>query len=328
MHRAAPERNGLLTMIGNTPFAISASADSQRMRVMRLVLIVAMLLGAAATAAANDYSALNGPVLRGTESEPPPRVSERPNAAVRFRWEGLYLGGQVGHTMASFDYANGVDSLVNYILRNDVVLGHVQGWTTLPKDDTAALSYGAFIGYNSQWEDAVLGVELNYNRTSLNSSASDTITRSFQDDTGAPTNHHFFYSATIAGNATVRVTDFATVRARAGWSIGEFLPYAFAGLAIGRADVRRSATVTYTRTDSPDDPGTNPPLPSVTIGPTTRSEVANGVFTYGYAAGLGVDVALMPNLFLRAEWEYVRFTSFEDINASFNTARAAIGLKF
>ena len=30
---------------------------------------------------------------------------------------------------------------------------------------------------------------------------------------------------------------------------------------------------------------------------------------YGYSLGLGTEVMLMSGLFMRAEWEYVRFTS-------------------
>jgi opacity protein-like surface antigen len=47
---------------------------------------------------------------------------------------------------------------------------------------------------------------------------------------------------------------------------------------------------------------------------------------YGYTAGLGVDVNLISNLFLRAEWEYVRFTTQVDTNV--NTVRAGLGYKF
>jgi opacity protein-like surface antigen len=47
---------------------------------------------------------------------------------------------------------------------------------------------------------------------------------------------------------------------------------------------------------------------------------------YGYAAGLGVDVNLVGGLFLRAEWEYLRFTAAVD--TSINTVRAGLGYKF
>jgi opacity protein-like surface antigen len=46
----------------------------------------------------------------------------------------------------------------------------------------------------------------------------------------------------------------------------------------------------------------------------------------GYSAGVGVDVALVAGLFLRAEWEYARFTGVVD--TSINTVRAGVGYKF
>jgi outer membrane immunogenic protein len=47
---------------------------------------------------------------------------------------------------------------------------------------------------------------------------------------------------------------------------------------------------------------------------------------YGYTAGLGIDVNLIGGLFMRAEWEYVRFT--DQVDTSINTARIGLGYKF
>jgi outer membrane immunogenic protein len=41
---------------------------------------------------------------------------------------------------------------------------------------------------------------------------------------------------------------------------------------------------------------------------------------------LGVDVNLIGGLFLRAEWEYVRFTAATEVNI--NTVRGGLGYKF
>lgn len=321
-------QNRLLTMIGNTPFAISVAAKGVLMRALCTGVVFAMALGTAAGAQANDYSILNGPVLRGADHRPA-SLPDYPTTSLSMRWDGLYAGGQFGRTMGGFNYGNGVTSLVDYILRNTLVLGHVRDWTTLPKDDTTSTSYGGFIGYNVMFDDAVVGAEINYNRLNMNSGAADSISRIFQDDSLAPAGHHFFYATTIDGSATVRVTDVATVRARAAFAYDRFLPYAFLGLAIGRADVKRTATVEYTRTDFPDvtDPVT-PPIAPVNFGPVTRTEDSKGVFTYGYTAGLGIDILVTPYIFVRGEWEYIQFTSFKDVDVKFNTVRAAVGVKF
>src|SRR3569623_1125011 len=48
----------------------------------------------------------------------------------------------------------------------------------------------------------------------------------------------------------------------------------------------------------------------------------------GFEVGLGVDVALMPNVFLRAEYEYVLFGPIGDIRSGISTARAGVGIRF
>jgi opacity protein-like surface antigen len=108
------------------------------------------------------------------------------------------------------------------------------------------------------------------------------------------------------------------------------MPYAFLGLAVARADVSRSATVTWDRTDVPDvqTPPTPPltPIPPASGG-GTKAEVQNGGFYYGYAGGLGMDVFLMPNVFVRGEWEYVGMP-IQSMHVNINTVRAAVGVKF
>src|SRR5262249_10201382 len=118
--------------------------------------------------------------------------------------------------------------------------------------------------------------------------------------------------------------------------------YAFVGVALGRANVVRTAGVSGTVNDSYTVPtvcgidGTGAPIICDTPvtdtralnlpGPLTDSK--NGVFAAGYAAGLGLDVELFPNLFFRAEWEYISFAPIKDIRATASSARAGLGFKF
>ena len=101
---------------------------------------------------------------------------------------------------------------------------------------------------------------------------------------------------------------------------------------VGRVDVVRSATVAYTRHDIPDAciaPRRRQPVTSgYNFGPRNPRRERKGVFAYGYAAGLGLDVALLPNVFLRAEWEYVQFIPVEDFKIHLNTGRVGVGIKF
>ena len=60
----------------------------------------------------------------------------------------------------------------------------------------------------------------------------------------------------------------------------------------------------------------------------TTTETKSGTLAYGYAAGFGLDMALMQNVFVRAEYEYVKFGWFNDINMHIHSARVGAGLKF
>ena len=134
--------------------------------------------------------------------------------------------------------------------------------------------------------------------------------------------------STVSGSASMRITDYGAARLRAGWILGNFLPYGAVGLAVGRANITRSARL---RARKPrlvtamrcDPPGCGVPSLSLSI-----SESKNAHFLYGWSAGGGVDVMLMPNFFVRGEFEYISFTKAQGILAQIGTARVGAGVKF
>ncbi len=246
-----------------------------------------------------------------------------------YQWDGFYLGGQVGYTNADAKFSGSTQSLTDYILRNSTIQDNVSDWTTLPNGSTNGGSYGGFIGYNWQWDDIVVGVEANYSRMSLNKSSGDSLSRSFIDNAGALPGYNYNYSVTVAGNTSVKLTDLATFRARAGWAVGSLLPYGFIGFAVARADVTSNASVSGTLNavcDGSVSPCTDFSGPLVLSSPQSTSR--KGVFTYGGSVGLGFDWALSQNLFVRGEWELVQLQDVEGVDLRINTARAAVGLKF
>jgi len=283
--------------------------------VMRRSLISLWLIALMSNAFAADYEL---PVLRGST----PFVPAPP---VYTRWSGYYVGGQLSGSIAGGDFARSVGSLVSYAVRNSVLESHVSNWTTLPKGDMHGGGFGGFVGYNSQWDEVTLGIEANYTHSSLSRSASDSLSRSFVDNTNAPASHEYTYDATVTANASVKITDFATFRARAGWVAGNFMPYGFAGFAVGRADITRSATVTATVTDR---------VAGVIVGtfplilPPTQNSTQTGAYALGFAGGAGIDVLLKSNIFVRGEWEYVQFPNIKYTNVSINTVRLGVGAKF
>jgi outer membrane immunogenic protein len=133
----------------------------------------------------------------------------------------------------------------------------------------------------------------------------------------------------------VQVKDAITFRGRAGWATGNFLPYVFGGVAVGRMDVSRSVTSSVTRRD--DLSITDPfGVTTTTIGPTlpvpaqsqTLIEQRTNAFVAGWTGGLGLEYMLWGNLFMRGEWEYVKFLTVKNTAVQANNLRAGIGYKF
>ena len=269
---------------------------------MRCVIASLAVLGFAPQAPAADY-------LRGSEVYGPAEASY-------YNWSGFYLGAQAGYTNTQANFNNATASLISHMLRNTSLedLARVSEWTVLGEADVRGPSYGGFIGYNSQWENVILGVEANYNRISVSVSDADGLSRIISPGDG------FTYGVTVNSSASLHITDYGTLRARAGYVMGRFLPYLTAGFAVGRVETVRSADVSGSY------------VPEGQAGPVNNFAMSltepKATYAIGYAAGAGVDVALMSNIFLRGEVEWLQFTNLPDIKAQMVTGRVAAGLKF
>jgi outer membrane immunogenic protein len=289
--------------------------------VMRRLLVAFGLLASISGAAAGEYEL--PPTLRGAEAAVPGASPCCP------RWSGFYGGGQVSHSSMTADFGRGVGDLAGFIVRNSILEAPVSSWTTLSAATSNGFGFGGFFGYNSQWEELILGWELNYVHTSVSARSRDSLTRTLANDAGAPPGHHFVYDVTVSGEASIRITDVLMWRGRAGWTVGNFLPYAFLAPGIVRADVTRAATVASVRTDVPDvtDPVT-PPLPVDFFGPLSNTDTKIGGYYFAYAAGIGLDVEIMPRVFARLEYEALSIPNIKDMKVSVQTLRTGLGLKF
>src|SRR5215207_4998049 len=102
---------------------------------MRLLILcaVAAVIGGEALAGGSIDGSVLGPAdtYVGEPMARPPRYV--PAAPVYRRWEGFYVGGQLGRSGAGIDFSKSTAPLTNYILRNDVVAPHVADWITLSK---------------------------------------------------------------------------------------------------------------------------------------------------------------------------------------------------
>jgi outer membrane immunogenic protein len=143
---------------------------------------------------------------------------------------------------------------------------------------------------------------------------------------GTPLSDGLFHDVAVTSTSAISISDIATFRGRAAWAYECFLPYAFGGAAIGNANIARFVSIA----DSVAAPiaGSSPPVPGpfTPLATLTATDAVHSHLIYGYTAGLGVDINLIQGLFMRAEWEYVRFTA--KIDTSVNTVRAGLGYKF
>lgn len=281
---------------------------SDNRRALALRLPIALLAGFALTSAAAAADVSDN-VLRSLVGDPP---------ATQFatRWDGINFGGHYGFSNLNTNFGSGLSSEVAYILRNSTLQSEFSpsSWTALPSTTTNSQTYGGFFGYSTQYDSIVLGFDIGYNKArSLSTSGSDALTRI------VTTSDSVQHTVTIAGTSSLRLLDYGTLRGRAGYAFGQFLPYGIAGVAIGRFNYSNSATVTDVQVSG----GV-----TTTFGPVTQADAKDNAFAAGLVLGLGLDVSLLPNVFLRGEWEFVAFGPVGGIKTNINTARVGLGVRF
>jgi outer membrane immunogenic protein len=280
---------------------------------MRRWMLAAMMVGVAHGASAADMPDL--PVLRGFVNDAP---------RTRTTWEGVYVGGQAGFMSSQMNFTGANDSLAASFFANDIRLFQnspvgLPGFPGLGRSWNQGVGYGGFAGYNMQWDDAVISVDANYSHQNLTNSFVGITQYSSSAQTGG-----YSYQAATDSRASQTVHDLGTLRVRGGYAAGAFMPYAFAGLALASADISRAVTARVDRSavaGQVQDVNAPPPISPVSAFGNFKDHLL-----YGYTFGVGSDVLLFGNVFARAEYEYIRFTSPIEVNI--NTVRGGLGYKF
>jgi outer membrane immunogenic protein len=270
---------------------------------MRRILLAAIMFGAASGAQAADLPFLRGSLTDGLNARPA-------------NWQGAYVGLQGGYGTSNMNFSGSTRTVAANLLSGTEMEGvqQISSWPIMGKVSVHGNGYGGFAGYNSQWDDVVLGVEASYLHGKFGGSQTGTMSRFFSLPSGS-TN-----GVTYQGTTSIAISDMASLRARAGYAWGAFLPYAFAGVALGQANITQTARVFGTQVTSAPPPFDNVPFD------LSASNAMTSKLIYGYSFGLGVDVQLISCLFFRAEWEYARFATVVDTNVS--TGRIGLGYKF
>lgn len=319
-----------------------------RIRKVKFVGVAAILAATVLSpvvAGAADY-----PVLRGSQTgDVPPTASDIFGTGTA-NWGGFYLGGTAGLASGSFDPHAQSAFLSRMAFDNLLVSPQGSPLLRFGKVSENKAGYGAFIGYNYQIGDTVLGFEAEYVKTGLMTDQRGGISRMFADifPTTIPTTTsteplNTQTTINVTGHTTTKLDDFAMLKARAGYAIGNFMPFINIGAAIGRISTNAGVTQSYstvenynlynTRTtddgaivrttfagmrtmDRPDGRGSG------------RPTIVSSGYVPGLALGIGVDALLGENFLLRAEYNRIYFSEYKGVNVVLDSARVGAGLKF
>ncbi len=226
---------------------------------------------------------------------------------------------------------NSTGSLIANLQNEDGMLAQLPlgSMSSLPIASVHGPSFGGFVGYNYQIDDAVVGLELMFNASRMTVSGTDSETRAYVETIGPTT---WNTSESLQTGASVSLADYGTFRARAGWALENFLPYLFLGLSVAQVDTYRYATASYSAYDATPQTLSQGQLTPAHFGPRggsyTDADISHGKYTFGWSAGIGVDYALTRNIFLRGEFEYLQLSSANDISLNTASVRAGAGLRF
>lgn len=281
---------------------------------MRWFICAVVLLALMPSASAADLD-----ILRGTESV---------GAATFPRWSGFYFGGQVNYSNADTNFSRATQPLLSFSLRNLTLeaVDQPSSYQVLGSGSAHTYGFGGFVGYNTQWQDLILGLEANYTHAPFSTVANESPIGRI-----VPAGANL-YSVNVSGTGSMQITDYGALRARAGWVFSNFMPYGFAGFALGWGNYQITSLV-FGQENAQTAPSPvipcNPAVTATCVDYSfSNSTAKNGVLLYGFSVGGGVDVALTSNIFLRAEYEHIQFAPVANITSTIDSARIGGGLKF
>lgn len=229
-----------------------------------------------------------------------------------FSWEGLYGGIHAGAGTGNFTNQDDLGSLVNQAWSGTGFTGLASVASVDNKSSDNQALIGAFVGYNTTFDDAVVGFEIGYSHW-FDKLVGDSSNTGVASSTSGGTTTRLEWSA----QQTSQLGDYLDFRVRGGWAWERVLFYGTLGLVVANQKVATSYQGTVTQTGVLN--GVSDPSPRYT---------SNSGWNYGFSAGLGVDVAVLDNVFARAEYEYIGMADFKGTSASAHIGRVGLGIKY
>jgi outer membrane immunogenic protein len=286
----------------------------------RLPTVAALAVCGALPVFAADY-----PVLRGTSSPslpPPPVIHDEPAS-----FDGFYIGGLAGYNSINFDPgSSGRDQLRNSTLFLNTYY-ESQGASSnliLPQFSSRGMGFGAFIGYNAQFGEAVVGIEADYMYLNRRGSSSGPVVGRLYENSSTTEQA----SVTLSGTAAARINDLFTIRGRAGYAMGNIMPYVTAGLALGYGEVSTGTNATVILQQIvQDSPRILGPSGNAVGSPSNIMNRRKNAFMAGFTVGTGVE-AVFGGLILRGEYLFSRVHAQGGTVIDVNQGRVGAGVKF
>jgi opacity protein-like surface antigen len=286
---------------------------------MRLAPALMFTVLATTGAHAADY-------LRGPISPEPTRA-----ATSSFDWSGAYVGINAIFNNAYVDQRNMSTPVAGATFPNTTVTTNVPPLIHFGNVHTTGGGFGGYFGYNTQWDDIVLGAEIDYNQAGLRArSGSSTISRNLVDTA----NTAQLWDTTLGGEANSHIRDITTAKLRVGVAyFDRFLPFVSGGISIGRISSSASTTGTTQLFELQPilDPVTSQIIGYSRINLTGvvpgNGYVKDSGWRWGYNLGAGMDVGLTENIILRGAWEYSTFGTGR-VRTAVNSFKGGAAIKF
>ena len=274
-----------------------------------------MVLALAPPALAADLDILRGsqPIVPLTPVAAPVMTV---GPATFTRWSGFYVGGDFSYNYSQCRLfprdaaARGVQPASLTV--EEVV--HPSDLPLLGKGIANAFGVGGFLGYNTQWQDLILGVEATYTHTNLNMTASSSpVAGTSTSPSRVFSRGGASYNVDLFGNGNLDLTDYAEYAAAPDMSSATCCRTASSALRSGRA----SYSVTTLANVTAEHRSVPPFLVHVTQPPMcqsfsfSNSAGQSNALLCGFSVGGGLDWALTPNVFLRGEFEFIQFVPMQ-----------------
>ncbi|MCA0405111.1 MAG: outer membrane beta-barrel protein [Proteobacteria bacterium] len=233
-------------------------------------------------------------------------------------WGGFYVGGFVGASSTNINASNMARPLSQAAVPNSSVTSLVQQTIDFKEQAKTGGNFGFFAGVNYLWDDVVLGMEVDYTRA--NSRIGTTSgPNGLLERTGS-----IELAATSSAVARAQLKDYGTIRGRIGYATGMFMPFLSLGMSLGYLDGRATVTGSWVRRDM-----TTPATPIILGSDTFSTSVGKRSVAVGLAFGGGIEAQIMPNTFLRAEYQRIHLGAGGHApDVAIHTARVGGGVKF